>query len=473
VGTGKTVTATGLSLSGSSAGNYTVNTSATTTADITARALTVKAAGVNKTYDGTSTATVTLSDNRLTGDVFTDSYTSATFANKNVGTGKAVSVSGISLSGTDAGNYALQNTTASTTASITKATLTITATANTKYYDGTTSAAAVPSVAGLQTGDSVTNLSETYDNPNVGTGKTLSVATYTVNDGNSGRNYAVTTVTNTNGVINTVKQNQLVAGGPATGTPSPEVLTVAEAEPLVTEAIDLWQAAGADTASVAALKTVTIQVQDIPGDGLGWAIPGLITLDTNAAGYGWFIDPTPADNSKFAPGAANPAQGHVDLLTVVAHELGHELGLGDDTGNDLMGEYLPVGVRRTPDPSLLRVVAAPAPAPTVVTVPAAQLIAARSVGAPAGPVVTQSTVVPQLTSAETIPAVRASHSRRHRQGQQAVQVHQAASHAGRVIHQADTNRHGQSLDGSPLHDLALEQVLAQAKGHRPGRRPRA
>ena len=52
--------------------------------------------------------------------MFTDSYTSATFADKNVGTGKTVSVSGISISGTDAGNYTF-NTTATTTADITAA----------------------------------------------------------------------------------------------------------------------------------------------------------------------------------------------------------------------------------------------------------------------------------------------------------------------------------------------------------------
>src|SRR6185369_7374560 len=69
VGTGKTVTATGLSLSGADAGNYQLDsTSATTTADITARPLTASATGVNKAYDGTTLATVTLSDNRVSGD---------------------------------------------------------------------------------------------------------------------------------------------------------------------------------------------------------------------------------------------------------------------------------------------------------------------------------------------------------------------------------------------------------------------
>ena len=52
---------------------------------------------------------------RLAGDVFTDSYTSAAFSDKNVGMDKTVTVTGISLSGADAGNYTF-NTLASTSA---------------------------------------------------------------------------------------------------------------------------------------------------------------------------------------------------------------------------------------------------------------------------------------------------------------------------------------------------------------------
>ena len=76
------------------------------------------ATGVNKVFDGTTAATVILSDNRVSVDVFTDSYTAASFSDPNIGFGKPVSVSGISLSGLDAGNYTF-NTTASTTADIT------------------------------------------------------------------------------------------------------------------------------------------------------------------------------------------------------------------------------------------------------------------------------------------------------------------------------------------------------------------
>src|SRR5207302_884450 len=90
VGTAKPISVNGLSISGADAGNYTSNTTASTSADISPRALTISATGANKVYDGTTTATVTLSDDRVTGDSFTDSYTSATFADKNVGNGKSV-----------------------------------------------------------------------------------------------------------------------------------------------------------------------------------------------------------------------------------------------------------------------------------------------------------------------------------------------------------------------------------------------
>ena len=65
VGTGKTVSVTGITISGTDASNYSFNTTASTTADITAAALTVSATGVNKVYNGDATATVTLSDNRV------------------------------------------------------------------------------------------------------------------------------------------------------------------------------------------------------------------------------------------------------------------------------------------------------------------------------------------------------------------------------------------------------------------------
>jgi hypothetical protein len=84
---------------------------------------------------------------------------------------------------------------------INPAPLTIAAAPNTKTYDGATNAAAVPTVTGLQGFDTVTDLAETYDTKNVGAGKTLTVNTYTVNDGNAGANYTVNTVSSVAGEI--------------------------------------------------------------------------------------------------------------------------------------------------------------------------------------------------------------------------------------------------------------------------------
>jgi hypothetical protein len=114
-----------------------------------------------------------------------------------VGNGLTLTPSGTVSDGNGGNNYTYAFVPASTGA-ITQASLTITAEANTKVYDGTTSAATIPTVSGLKGTDTVTHLSETYDTPAVGAGKTLSVATYTVNDAN---NYMVSMVANHSGVI--------------------------------------------------------------------------------------------------------------------------------------------------------------------------------------------------------------------------------------------------------------------------------
>ena len=134
VGTAKTLSLGTLALSNGTglASNYSFS-GGVQTADITKRALTVSATGINKVYDGNTTAGVTLADNRVTNDglSLTDS---ANFDTKNVGTGKAVSVTGISVTGTDAGNYTY-NTTASTTADIKPMALTVTANNDSKKFD--------------------------------------------------------------------------------------------------------------------------------------------------------------------------------------------------------------------------------------------------------------------------------------------------------------------------------------------------
>jgi hypothetical protein len=154
---------------------------------------------------------------------------------------------------------------------------------------------------------------------------------------------------------------QLAAGGadPAGGSAAP--LTPDELRPIVQEAIARWAGAGIDAGRLSALSQVTVGVAEFPGPWLGMAFPGAIWIDRDAAGYGWYIDPTPADDGEFPAEPGSPAYGKVDLLTVVEHELGHELGFGDNAGDGLMGQYLAPGTRRLPvlvDPVAVNAVAA-------------------------------------------------------------------------------------------------------------------
>ena len=196
VGTGKPVSVSGITVTGADAGNYTYNATANTTANITQAALAVSAAGVNKVYDGTPTATVTLTDNRVSGDVLTTAYGSAAFADKAVGTGKPVSVSGITVTGTDAGNYTY-NATANTTANITQAALAVSAAGVNKVYDGTPTAT-VTLTDNRVSGDVLTTAygSAAFANKAVGTGKPVSVSGITVTGADAG-NYTYNATANT------------------------------------------------------------------------------------------------------------------------------------------------------------------------------------------------------------------------------------------------------------------------------------
>jgi hypothetical protein len=141
VGTAKTISVAGISIAGADSNNYSpVNATASATADITIRGLTVSATADDKIYDGNATAIAHLSDNRVSGDTFAEAYTAASFPDKTVAPGRTVSITGISISGGDAGNYNLSATTATAIASITARPLVVTATGLSRKYDGTTAA---------------------------------------------------------------------------------------------------------------------------------------------------------------------------------------------------------------------------------------------------------------------------------------------------------------------------------------------
>ena len=104
------------------------------------------------------------------------------------------------------------------------------------------------------------------------------------------------------------------------------------------------------------LDGLSLQIRDLPGEQLAQATEDGLALDVNAAGWGWFVDGTPEDDEEFLRGLdgdlfaldGGPAAGQVDLLTVLAHELGHVRGLGHDHQDPqaVMSPTLPIGVRR-------------------------------------------------------------------------------------------------------------------------------
>jgi hypothetical protein len=207
--TNNTVTFSGLSLAGGDASNYTLvqQTSTNGSGTIVAKTITPTAQASDKTYDGTATATLSAalsSTDVYTGDTVTFGNTGASFADRHVAkdssgnvVGKTVTVSGLSLGGDDASNYALSSPSVTTTAKITPKALTLAAVTDSKTYDGTTNSTGTVTAAALESVDTVTATQSFVSKDVLGTGgSTLQVKSgYTVNDGNGGNNYTVSTTT--------------------------------------------------------------------------------------------------------------------------------------------------------------------------------------------------------------------------------------------------------------------------------------
>ncbi len=209
-GTGdSTLVVTGYTINDGNKGkDYTVVTQ-NATGTITPAALTIKAQSDSKVYDGTTISSQTPTVGSLYGGDTVTNLAQA-FAAKNVlgSGGSTLMITAYSVNdGNDGKNYAV--TTQNAAGTITPAALSITAQSDTKVYNGSTTASQTPTVGTLFGGDTVTNLTQAFASKNVlGTaGSTLVVATYTINDGNGGNNYTVTT------------QN-------ATGTITPAALTI-------------------------------------------------------------------------------------------------------------------------------------------------------------------------------------------------------------------------------------------------------
>jgi hypothetical protein len=99
-----------------------------------------------------------------------------------------------------------------------------------------------------------------------------------------------------------------------------------------------WQAQSALPELLSAASGVSYSFSDLPagavGNTVGEGSNAQITLDTAAAGHGWYIDATPLDNTDDYPPTSNPnlwqakagstADGKMNMLSVLH---GHALGL--------------------------------------------------------------------------------------------------------------------------------------------------
>ncbi|MBQ8983451.1 MAG: InlB B-repeat-containing protein [Lachnospiraceae bacterium] len=149
-------------------GALTINKKTITISGITAE---------DKTYDGTKAVTLNYNGINWTdcGRVGTDDLSvtaTGTFSDANVGTGKTVTITGLTLGGAKAGNYELASSgqQTSTTADIREKAITITADSDSKVYDGTahTKNSYRITSGGLATGDSIESVTVTGSQTFVG-----------------------------------------------------------------------------------------------------------------------------------------------------------------------------------------------------------------------------------------------------------------------------------------------------------------
>lgn len=139
-GAQKAVAVQGIELGKEDAGNYALKeTTVTATASITRRPLKATATGASREYNGRYDADVRLQGDALQGDDLMLRAANAQFVTKKVGKDLAINLGDITVGGGDADNYTLVGVLPRVSGTITPRLLEITASADSRVYDGTKS----------------------------------------------------------------------------------------------------------------------------------------------------------------------------------------------------------------------------------------------------------------------------------------------------------------------------------------------
>ena len=312
VGTGITVTVDSISLVDGTgdADNYSISSGQTDTAAITAKTLTATADAADKTYDGTTTATVTLTLSGVVGSDSVSSTTGATFSQSDVGTGLTATVNSITLTGDDASNYTI-SAGQTDTADITQKALGYTVDASNKTYDGTDAATVTLTLNRLVTGETLTATAiGTFDSANVGT-RTATVNTITLTDGTGDAdNYSISTGGTDSASITqkaltyTVDANDKTYDGTRSAT-----ATLSLSGLVGSETLDVTNTATFANATAGDDKTVTVTSVNL-ADGTNGGLAANYSISsgetTTATINKATLNVAPLDDAKFV-GEADPA----------------------------------------------------------------------------------------------------------------------------------------------------------------------
>ena len=148
--------------------------------------------------------------------------------------------------------------------------------------------------------------------------------------------------------------------------------TDADVATILPLALRSWASVGVPADAVASLRIV---IGDLPGTKLADTLGSTITIDADAAGWGWNLTPGVPDTSR------------IDLLSVLLHEVGHVLGY-EHSADGLMASEIDPGtlLRITSQPTVDVVAATPLVAAQVAVTVASSMAVAQHAISHTGPV---------------------------------------------------------------------------------------